>query len=189
MRFASGFSLFPPPALRPPIPNRYPESMAIHSQQRQMLNEGAQAPELNFETLAGGTTTLSEIRSKGPALLAFYKISCPTCQLTFPYLERLSKNKNFQVIGICQDEPAGAVEFNKVFHIHFPILLDTEQSGYAAGNAFGISHVPSLFVVEPDGKISVAEQGFTKPLLEELGERAGITVFTDADTVPLYKPG
>ena len=163
--------------------------MATHSLQRQMLNEGSQAPKLNFEKLAGGTTTLSEIRSKGPALLAFYKISCPTCQLTFPFLERLSKNENLQVIGICQDEPAGAVEFNKVFGIHFPILLDTEQSGYAAGNAFGISHVPSMFVVERDGKISVAEQGFAKALLEELGERAGVTVFTEADTVPLYKPG
>ena len=163
--------------------------MAMHSQQRQMLNEGAQAPELQLPILSGATTTIAEIRAKGPALLVFYKISCPTCQLTFPFLERLSKNTNLQVFGICQDEPAGAVEFNKVFHIHFPILLDTEQSGFAAGNAFGISHVPSMFVVEPDGKISVAEQGFTKPLLEELGERAGVTVFTEADTVPLYKPG
>ena len=157
--------------------------------QRQMLSEGAQAPELQFVTLVGGTTTLSEIRSKGPALLAFYKISCPTCQLTFPFLERLSKSSSLQVIGICQDEPAGAVEFNKVFGIHFPILLDTAESGYAAGNAFGISNVPSIFIVEADGKITVAEQGFAKALLEELGERAGVTVFTEADKVPLYKPG
>ena len=43
-----------------------------------------------------------------------------------------------------------------------PTLLDREEDGYPASNAFGISHVPSLFLVEPDGAISLASSGFVE---------------------------
>ena len=154
-----------------------------------MLAEGSAAPECKLQGLDGKITSLTEISKNGPALLAFFKISCPTCQFTFPFLERLSKNSKLQVIGISQDGPEGTNEFNKVFGVSFPTLLDTAANGYQASNAFGISNVPSFFVVEPDGTVSAAEQGFTKPLLEELGERAGVTVFQPTEKVPLYKPG
>ncbi len=41
--------------------------------------------------------SLEDILGKGPALLAFYKISCPVCQLTAPYLERLAAGSALQV--------------------------------------------------------------------------------------------
>ena len=154
-----------------------------------MLAEGSAVPECTLQGLDGTVTSLSEISKNGPALLAFFKISCPTCQFTFPFLERLSKNSTLQVIGISQDDADGTNEFRKVFGISFPTLLDTAANGYQASNAFGISNVPSFFVVETDGTVSAAEQGFTKPLLDELGERAGVTVFQPTENVPLYKPG
>ena len=42
------------------------------------------------------------------------------------------------------------------------MLLDTEESGYPASNAYGISHVPSLFLVERDGTIAWSMEGFVK---------------------------
>ena len=49
----------------------------------------------------------------------FYQISLLNPAATFPFLERLSTNTNLQVIGICQDEPVGAVESNKCFAFTF----------------------------------------------------------------------
>ncbi len=56
-------------------------------------------------------------------------------------------------------------------------------------NAFGITNVPSLFLVEPDGVISLASQGFVKRDLEALGKRAGVEVFRQGEKVPEWKAG
>ena len=70
-----------------------------------------------------------------------------------------------------------------------PTLLDRERDGYPASNAFGISHVPSLFVVEPDGMISLASEGFIKRDLEAIGGRAGLEPFRPEDKIPEWKAG
>ena len=154
-----------------------------------MITEGAAAPAFQLKTLNGGQESLESITARGPALLVFFKITCPTCQMTFPYLERLSRNSKLQVFGISQDDEEGTKEFNTAFGVTFPTLLDNRDNGYAASNGFAISYVPSLFVVEADGIVSAADEGFTKPLLEELGVRAGVAVFQPTDKVPLFKPG
>jgi peroxiredoxin len=49
----------------------------------------ARAPEFRLPRADGGEIGLEEIIAQGPALLAFFKTSCPVCQLTFPFLERI----------------------------------------------------------------------------------------------------
>jgi hypothetical protein len=70
-----------------------------------------------------------------------------------------------------------------------PMLLDREEEGYPVSNAFGITHVPSLFLIEPDGTISLASEGFVKSDLESIGERAGVTPFRQDEKVPAWKAG
>ena len=55
------------------------------------LATGAKAPEFELKTLEGKRFSLNEELAKGPVVLAFFKVSCPTCQYAFPYLERLYK--------------------------------------------------------------------------------------------------
>jgi peroxiredoxin len=93
-----------------------------------------------------------------------------------------------QFIGVSQDDVRTTREFRERFGITFPTLLD-ESRRYPASNAFGISSVPSLFLVEVDGTISMAFHGFSKPDLELVGERAGVPPFTPEDHVPDWKPG
>ena len=71
--------------------------------------------------------TLEDILAGGPALLAFFKISCPVCQLTAPYLERLAANHAIQVIGISQDERSATRGFLERFGVTFPTLLDRSE--------------------------------------------------------------
>jgi len=154
-----------------------------------MLEAGSHAPSFSLKNLSGGKASLDEILAKGPALLAFYKISCPVCQLTFPYLERLSAGSVLQIIGISQDDEEGTEGFNQRFGVTFPTLLDQSKEGYPASNAYGISTVPSLFLVEANGDVTQSSAGFSKRDLEAMGQRAGIQPFRPEENVPEWKAG
>ena len=157
--------------------------------QNQLLQAGERAPEFRLSLLGGGTATLQEILSRGPALLAFFKVSCPICQLTFPYLERIHAAGTLPVYGISQNDAKDTREFNVDFGVTFPALLDSERDGFEASNAFGISSVPTLFLVERDGTVSRAIEGWSKKEMEWLGAQAGAAVFRQGDNVPEWKAG
>jgi peroxiredoxin len=154
-----------------------------------VLEEGARAPAFRLQSLAGAAVSLDDILAKGPALLAFYKISCPVCQLTFPFLERLAAGSGVQIIGISQDDFGATTAFNQRFGVTFPTLLDSAKENYPASNAFGITNVPTMFLVEADGEIAKTISGFSKRDLEAVGTRAGVTAFRADENVPEWKAG
>lgn len=150
---------------------------------------GAKAPSFRLTSLDGSVRSLEEILQGGPALLAFFKISCPVCQLTAPYLERLSANNALQVFGISQDDASATRGFAQRFGITFPTLLDLSSEGYPASNAYGITSVPSMFLLERDGTIARSFPGFSKRDFEEIGLRVGVVPFGPGDQVPEWKAG
>jgi len=154
-----------------------------------MAAAGATAPAFQLTGLDGAQHSLAEILKRGPALVAFYKISCPICQLTAPYLERLAASESLQVVGISQDDAGSTRGFNQRFGVTFPTLVDPSAEEYPTSNAYGISSVPSLFLVEPDGAISKSFNGFSKRDMQSLGERAGVAIFRAQEDVPEWKAG
>jgi peroxiredoxin len=151
---------------------------------------GSKAPPFRLSGLDDPARSLEEILAAGPALLAFFKIGCPVCQLTAPYLERLAANNAcFQIVGISQDDASATRGFAQRFGLTFPTLLDLSSENYPASNAYGITSVPTLFVIEPDGTISRSLAGFSKRDFEELGARAGVSPFGPEDHVPEWKAG
>ena len=154
-----------------------------------LLATGEQAPSFELTKLDGGKASLADILKSGPALIAFFKIGCPVCQLTALYLERLSAGGRIQVVGVSQDDRESTQGFNKRFGVTFSTLLDQDAEGYPASNAYGISSVPSLVLVQPDGRISKSFSGFSKRDLEDLGDRAGIAPFRPDEKVPDWKAG
>lgn len=158
-----------------------------------MLETGSSAPAFTLKTLDGGTQSLEQILARGPVLLAFFKVSCPVCQYTFPFLDRIHSGGGpkaaVQIVGISQDKPAATRDFVQEFGVTFPVLLDEAGEDYPASNAFGIHTVPSLFLVETDRHISAAGNGFSKKDLEQLGYRVGVTPFQPGERVPEFKPG
>jgi peroxiredoxin len=153
-----------------------------------MLSSGSRAPQFTLIDLAGVPHSLAQTLARGPVLLAFCKISCPVCQLTLPFLERMAAGK-LQIVAISQDDAAGTRRFQAKFDVTLLTLLDREEEGYPVSNAFGITHVPSLFLVEPDSTISFASEGFVKSDLESIGARAGVPPFRQNETVPAWKAG
>src|SRR5580698_1536752 len=108
-----------------------------------MLAAGDTAPAFSLPDLSGTKRTLAEMLPHGPVLVALYKGSCPVCQLTLPFLERIS-NKGLQIVAISQDDASATNSFAKTFGIKMATLLDSPESGYPVSKAFGITHVPSL---------------------------------------------
>jgi peroxiredoxin len=165
--------------------------MAAYRQNR-MLTPGERAPDFDLRDDHGHTRSLRELVKSGPVLVAFFKTTCPVCQLAFPFLDRIHRGQPMPLIsvfGVSQDDAEATREFTDEFGVAFPILFDTADTAYPASNAYGISHVPSMFLVEPDGVISWTMEGFEKKALETLGAKAGVATFTARDQVPVFKAG
>jgi peroxiredoxin len=153
-----------------------------------MLSAGSKAPPFALQDLHGASESLDRILSRGPVLLALYKISCPVCQLALPFLDRI-KAGSLEIVAISQDDASATRRFESRFNVSLPTLLDREEEGYPVSNAFGITHVPSLFLIETDGAISMISEGFVKADLESIAARAGVTIFHQDEAVPMWKPG
>jgi peroxiredoxin len=161
--------------------------MAARKQYR-LLEPGSRAPEFQLASLQNGPSTLSGLIASGPALLAFFKVNCPVCQMTFPFLERLH-TAGLHVYGISQNRAEDTCDFNREFGISFPTLLDTEQSGFPVSNDYKISSVPTMFLVESNGTIGRVIEGWVRKEIEWLGSQAGIAVIRPGERVPDHKPG
>jgi peroxiredoxin len=159
---------------------------------RKTAGPGDAAPPFELAAEGGGTASLASLLADGPVVLAFFKVSCPTCQFTLPFLDRLHQGAAAgapRLIAISQDDAGATAEFRAEFGITIPTLFDEESKEYPASNAYGITHVPSLFLVEPPGKISWTSVGFVKAELEELGARFGAAPFGRDECVPPSKAG
>src|SRR5262245_55567577 len=162
-----------------------------------LLKMGDTAAGFTLEGIDGQRYALSA-GTRETTLLAFFKDSCPTCQLTFPFLQRLFERVDgapLRFWGLSQDDAERTKAFARQWGIHFPLLPD--EPGYPVSNAFGLTNVPTLYLVEPGGKISRSSVGFLKTDLESLASELrqrfrfpGVTpLFVESDAVPELKPG
>lgn len=152
------------------------------------LEIGDLAPQVSFFDAAGREHSLGSLLAGGPVLLAFFKVSCPTCQLTLPYLQRIS-GENARIVPVSQDSAAATLGFSQAFGVELPMLFDREDDDYPASNAFGLTHVPAMFLVERDSRIAWEWTGFHKRQLEALAGKAGLPMFHSGDIVPELKAG
>jgi len=160
---------------------------------------GNMAPGFSLKALDGKEHALEQLIEQGPVVAAFFKVSCPVCQFTFPFLERIYKRyggDNVNFLGISQDEAGATKDFAKEFGTTFPILLDEKEKGYPASNAYGLSSVPTIFLIETDGTVKISCMGFDKKDLESiasvLAERKKTmpsALFRPDESVPAHKPG
>jgi peroxiredoxin len=91
--------------------------------------------------------------------------------------------------AISQDDAESTREFHSEFGISIPTLLDHEDQQFPASNDYGLTNVPSLFLIEANGKVSLSSMGFDKKALEELGRRMGAQPFAPGEYVPEWKAG
>jgi peroxiredoxin len=164
------------------------------------LEPDTAAPQFSLPDDKGEVHSLTEGLAKGPLLLVFFKVSCPTCQYALPFFERLHKRLAGAAVNIwavSQDSLDHTNAFGREFGIEtLPVLFDPEEEGYPVSNVYGITNVPTAFLVEPDGRIAVTSVGWSKDdvarISRQLGQAAGepgLLLFEPSENVLAFRPG
>jgi peroxiredoxin len=163
------------------------------------LQPGSPAPNFILPDADGRPFPLADALRRGPVLLVFFKIACPTCQYALPFVERLAERLDgspVTVWAVSQDSPEHTAMFNREFGISLRPLFDSEDEIFPVSEAYQIAFVPTLFVIEQDGTISRTSTGFNKKELEEIAAhlsaaagREAAPLFAADENVPLSVPG
>jgi peroxiredoxin len=158
---------------------------------------GEAAPPFELTGTDGRIRSLEEELKKGPVLLAFFKVSCPTCHFAFPFLDRLYRQfraRGAAFWGISQDPGEHSRDFGAEYDVTFPILIDDEP--YEVSNHYGVEYTPTLFLVGRDGRVELTGDGFSKRDLLGIQKRLGrylsvapAELFRPDERVPEFKPG
>lgn len=161
---------------------------------------GRNAPTFNLTGVDGKRYSLQGALGQGPLLAAFFKVSCPTCQFAFPFLDRLYRQfreagaTGIQVWGISQDDAEQTRHFARDLGATFPLLLDEDP--YETSQAYGLTHVPSLFLIAPDGRVEISGDGFSKSELLAIWKSLAqhysakpTELFQKGEHIPEFKPG
>jgi peroxiredoxin len=152
------------------------------------LTPGTRAPDFALPSMDGKSFSLREALVRGPVLAAFFKISCPTCQYAFPFLQRIYQahgNQAVTIVGISQNTRKDTALFVKEYGMTFPVLLD-DTSAYPVSNAYGLTNVPTTFWIEQNGEIEISSVGWVRKEMEEFNLCAAQA--SSEATRPLFRP-
>jgi peroxiredoxin len=103
-------------------------------------------------------------------------------------LERIYQNsgrKGVTIVGISQDNQRDTNAFLKEFGVTFPVLV--EDPTYPVSNAYGLTNVPSIFWIAPDGEIGISSVGWSRPDIEQIHRQ--ISEIHGVVPQPLFRPG
>lgn len=129
-------------------------------------------------------------------ILVFFKTTCATCDLTFPYLERLRQAYpgGWRMWAISQDGVDRARPYAKRQGIDYPVLIDSP--GFHSSRLYDPPATPTIFVIGPGGRVEFSTYGFSKADVNEISGRIaahlGVTpqvVAPKNDGHPDSKPG
>jgi peroxiredoxin len=162
------------------------------------LREGTKAPDFTLTALDGGKFSLHDALQTGQVLVVFFKVSCPVCQYAFPFFERLHKaygSQKVAMVAISQDDKRDTAAFLKEYGVTFPALLD-DPAGYVVSNAYGLTNVPTWFLIGQDGEIKISSVGWVRKDVESLNHQLSDAnhtsmrrLFLPADDVRDFSPG
>jgi thiol-disulfide isomerase/thioredoxin len=130
------------------------------------------APDFKLKTLDGKELSLQDLRGK-VILLNFWATWCGPCRAEIPSLIQLQKkySDRLQIIGlVVDDDDEDAVR--KVVDsegINYPVALSSPQVRMAYG---GISALPTVFVLNAEGRVVQKHVGLFNPVLYETEVRA-----------------
>lgn len=116
---------------------------------------GRMAPDFELRGLDGGSVSLGNLRGK-VVFLNFWATWCGACRSEMPSLEGLYRdyrsNPGFAVVtvSVSGNGPAPLTQFMTKNGYDFPVLVDDSNT---AGSAYGVSGIPSTFVIGRDGRI------------------------------------
>jgi peroxiredoxin len=160
------------------------------------LDTGALAPHFTLLGTDGQEYSLPRDTAGEPALLVFFKTTCGTCDLAFPYINRLRSqySDGWKLWAIAQDPPSAASQYARAHRIDYPVLIDAP--GYEVSRLYDPPATPTLFLTDSRGRTVYSTHGFAKDDLNELASLLAEAVGAEPaviapanDGQPAFKPG
>lgn len=127
-----------------------------------LLKVGTQAPNFELPTPEGKKVQLSDFKGKY-VLIDFWASWCPDCRRISPNVEAIAKEyqgKDLAVLAVSFDidKEAWVKYINRngvpINEVHVSELKKMKES--AVAKAFGVQWIPSLYLLDKDGKVLLA---------------------------------
>jgi len=130
------------------------------------------APEFKVKGLDGKELSLEAFKGK-VILLNFWATWCGPCRAEIPSLIQLQEKykDRMQIIGMVVDDDDESVIHAVVRDesINYPVAMATNQVRLSYG---GVSALPTVFIINPEGKVVQKHVGLFNPVLYETEIRA-----------------
>jgi peroxiredoxin len=133
----------------------------------------------------------------GETLYGFFKTTCPTCELAWPYLDRvreLAEGGALSVVGVSQDDPRTTAGFYEGLGVAIPTFYDPEP--WEVSEKLGLESVPTFLLVGAGRILEDSAVGFQRHKMEEfaglaarLAGRPAPALFLPGENAPAWKPG
>jgi thioredoxin-dependent peroxiredoxin len=150
------------------------------------LSVGDPAPDFTLPDADGNEISLAGLRGRNVIVYFYPAAMTPGCtKQACDFRDSLDSlaAAGYAVLGISPDKPAKLAKFRERDGVTFPLLSDPDREVLTAYGAFGektmygkvvTGVIRSTFVIDPDGKISVAQYnvkatGHVDRLRRELG--------------------
>ncbi|MDD4737342.1 MAG: redoxin family protein [Kiritimatiellae bacterium] len=129
---------------------------------------GKEAPDGRLPLLDGTSVSLTSHRGKNVVVMDFWATWCPPCRRALPVLNNLAErwggsNVVFYAVNRREDEKT-IQSFMEKQAIDFPVVLDNGE----LAEAFGVSGIPHLVIVDASGIVQYVHVGFSSGMEEEL---------------------
>jgi peroxiredoxin Q/BCP len=133
------------------------------------LAPGDAAPEFTLPDADGKPVSLADYRGRRVVVYFYPAASTPGCtKEACDFRDNLAElnGAGLDVLGVSPDKPAKLAKFRDSEGLTFPLLSDADKEVLSAWGAFGEKQmygktvtgvIRSTFVVDPDGKIEVAQ--------------------------------
>jgi peroxiredoxin/outer membrane lipoprotein-sorting protein len=110
------------------------------------------APDIELKTLDGERVRLADFRGH-PVLVTFWASWCGPCRRELPEVAKLYREfreKGLIVLGVNDEGRGAARSFVEKVDLPFPVLDD---SGLKAHRLFRVRSIPTVFLIDADGKV------------------------------------
>ncbi len=159
-------------AQRQPEQRQQPEQQQQQQPVIRFVRDPDSAPDLKVKDLDGKELSLQAYKGK-VVLLNFWATWCGPCRAEIPSLIQLQDDykDRLQIIGIdVDDDDADRLRaFVKAKGINYPVAMASVPVRIAYG---GVGALPTLFVINPEGKMVQKHVGLFDPALYEIEVRA-----------------